>query len=103
MLLLFFLRQAPQGLMLHDLTDHQPALLALYQQLQPDVEAATARARIADLVDVRGNSINEKCSRIKEAFVREMADEVARHYYITGERGGPKGVQLPRALVQRAG
>ncbi len=102
-LLLFFLRQSPAGLMLHSLTDYQSALLALYQQLQPDVDITTARARIADLVDVRGNSINEKCSRIKEAFVREMTDEVARHYYITGDRGSPKGIQLPRALVRWAG
>lgn len=102
-LYLFFLTQPPEGLMFHDLPDHRAALLALYQRLQPGLEADTARARIAELCDVRLNSVNEKCSRIKAAFVAALPERLASFYYVAGQRGGCKGVALPRELVRWEG
>lgn len=45
------------------------------------------------------NSINEKCARIRGAFVGQFDDYMARHYYIDGERGQAKRISLPRNLV----
>jgi hypothetical protein len=45
------------------------------------------------------NSINEKCARIKAAFLGEFDDYMAKYYYIDGKRGEAKGIALPRDLV----
>ncbi len=54
---------------------------------------------IDDVTDPTRNSINEKCSRIKQAFLREFDDSIARNYYITGERGEAKRILLSRDLA----
>ena len=55
---------------------------------------------IEDICNPLENSINEKCSRIKEAFLSQFNDEIAQHYYITGKRGYPKLITLDRTLVR---
>ena len=45
------------------------------------------------------NSINEKCARIRAAFVNKFDEHLAKNYYITGNRGGVKKITLPRDLV----
>jgi hypothetical protein len=45
------------------------------------------------------NSINEKCARIRSAFIREFDESLAKNYFVTGERGEPKKISLPRDLV----
>ena len=64
---------------------------------EPDMEM---RQSVANLVDPLSNSLNEKCSRIREAFLREMDDSIACHYYITGDRATPKRIKLDRKLVE---
>ena len=54
---------------------------------------------IDDLVDSTGNSINEKCSRIRAAFVSRFSDDLAKNYYITGSSGQAKYIPLDRGLV----
>jgi hypothetical protein len=51
------------------------------------------------MTDARSNSINEKCSRIKEAFVSKIDESIARNYYITGSKSEPKSITLDRSLV----
>jgi hypothetical protein len=45
------------------------------------------------------NSINEKCARIRGAFVGRFDDHLTRHYYIDGLRDEAKKIALPRDLV----
>jgi hypothetical protein len=45
------------------------------------------------------NSINEKLSRIREAFVKNISEEYAKSYYVSGERGEVKKIRLDRKLV----
>ncbi|GHT45364.1 hypothetical protein FACS189440_01230 [Bacteroidia bacterium] len=45
------------------------------------------------------NSINEKLSRIREAFVKNIAEEYAKFYYVSGERGDVKRIRLDKKLV----
>mgnify|MGYP000246638980 FL=1 len=46
---------------------------------------------IRRLVDVTDNAINEKCSRIKEAFLKVEDDFIARNYYIVLDRHEYRG------------
>lgn len=95
---LFFLRH-PEGVMFKRLYEHKEELIDLYKEvsLREDMEAM--HRSIEELVDPTKNSINEKCSRIKEAFVKIMDDKFARHYYITGDRGSEKRILLDRSMV----
>ena len=54
---------------------------------------------IVDVTNPMQNSINEKCARIRAAFVGQFDDYMARHYYIDGRRGEAKKIILPRDLV----
>ena len=57
------------------------------------------RRSIDDVTDPTRNSINEKCSRIKQAFLREFDDSIAHNYYITGGRGEAKKILLPQEMI----
>ena len=62
-----------------------------------DVEAM--RSSIDTLTDPFDNSINEKVSKIKKAFLNVVSDRIAQHYYIRGEAGTAKSITLDRSLV----
>ena len=96
---LFFLKH-PQGVMFHDLVDHRNELLDIYGRTTNSSSNREITKRIEDLTDIRSNSINEKCSRIKEAFVKEMHDSIANNYYINGGRNTVKKIPLPSDLIQ---
>ena len=96
---LLFLRH-PEGIMFKLMSEWKNELLGLYCRCsgrQPDEEM---RQSVEKLTDPLSNSLNEKCSRIREAFLREMDDTIARNYYITGDRATPKRIQLDRELVE---
>jgi len=97
-LYLFFL-QHPNGIMLHDLVDHKKEILSIYNKITNSSEPTEIIKRIDDMVDMTNNSINEKCSRIKEAFVSKIDDSLAQHYYVNGKRGAPKKVSIPSNLI----
>ncbi len=95
---LFFLLH-PEGVMLKHLCDHREELLNIYKYLSYRETRRDEEQSIHELVDPTKNSINEKCSRIKEAFLRNFEERLAQNYYITGERGAEKGIRLNRDLV----
>lgn len=95
---LFFLRH-PEGVMLKYLCDHKAELLGIYKLLSGRESLDEMTISIDELTDPTNNSINEKCSRIKEAFLKRFDDRIARNYYVTGERKKEKGIRLGRDLV----
>ena len=95
---LLFLRH-PEGIAFKDLPDYRQELTDLYRMLRPTGLTARARASIDDVTNPLSNSINEKCARIRAAFLTQFDDRLAQHYYITGQRANPKLITLPRELV----
>ena len=95
---LLYLRH-PEGIMFSYLPDYRSELLKLYELISGRDNREDIRRSIDDVTDPTRNSINEKCSRIKQAFLREFDDSIARNYYITGERGEAKKILLPREMV----
>ena len=89
----------PEGIMFSYLPDYRDELLHLYEMISGRDSREDIRRSIDDVTDPTRNSINEKCSRIKQAFLREFDDSIARNYYITGERGEAKKILLPREMV----
>ena len=89
----------PEGIMFSYLPDYRNELLHIYGLMSGRDSHEDIRRSIDDVTDPTRNSINEKCSRIKQAFLREFDDSIARNYYITGERGEAKKILLPREMV----
>lgn len=95
---LLFLKH-PEGIMFKYLPDYREELTEIYIKLKPLGLTDRAIHSIEDVTNPLLNSINEKCARIRGAFVGQFDDHLARHYYIDGKRGEAKKISLPRDLV----
>lgn len=95
---LLFLRH-PDGLMFKELPDYREELTEIYLQLKPNGLTERVQKSIEDVTDPTKNSINEKCARIRGAFLEQFDNHLAKHYYINGLRAKPKKIALPRELV----
>lgn len=95
---LLFLRH-PEGIMFKFLPDYREELARIYAELRPVGLTDKALQSIEDVTNPLLNSINEKCARIRGAFVGQFDDYMAKSYYIDGLRGEAKKISLPRNLV----
>lgn len=95
---LLFLKH-PEGILFKHLPDYREELIGIYAKLRPLGMSERAVQSIEDVTNPLLNSINEKCTRIRSAFVGQFDDRMAKHYYIDGPRGEAKNVALPRDLV----
>ena len=89
----------PEGIMFKHLPDYREELTEIYVKLKPYGMSDKVVQSIEDVTNPLLNSINEKCARIRGAFVGQFDDHLARHYYIDGRRGEPKKIALSRDLV----
>ena len=95
---LLFLRH-PEGITFKQLPDYREELTRIYNQLKPAGLTDRAIQSIEDVTNPMLNSINEKCARIRAAFVGQFDEYMAKSYYIDGLRGEAKKIALPRNLV----
>ena len=95
---LLYLRH-PEGIKFSNLPEYRKELLSVYEMISGRDSREDIRRSIDDVTDPTRNSINEKCSRIKQAFLRVFDDSIARNYYITGERGEAKKILLPQDMI----
>ena len=95
---LLFLRH-PEGIVFKTLPDYRKELTHLYDRVKPWGLTDRTLQSIEDVTNPLLNSINEKCARIKKAFLGMMEGNLAEHYYIKGTRGGVKKVSLPRDSI----
>lgn len=98
-LFLLFLKHE-EGIYFKDLIDYKDELTEIYAHITNRIQLMIISGSIEKVVDPTQNAINEKCSRIKEAFLARMDSEIASNYYITGKRGERKRIILPRNLVE---
>ncbi|MDD3300894.1 MAG: hypothetical protein PHV91_08760 [Bacteroidales bacterium] len=97
-LYLLFLKH-PEGILFKELTDFRTELMDIYKNITLRESPDKARENIIRVTDPHDNSINEKCSQIRIAFLKVVSEEIAENYYITGRRGEPKNITLDRELV----
>ena len=89
----------PEGIAFKHLPDYRKDLADIYAKIRPLGLNDRVLKSIDDVTNPLLNSINEKCSRIKAAFLSEVDASLADHYYITGKSGEEKKITLPRNLV----
>lgn len=108
-LYVLFLRH-PEGIYFKDLPDYRRELGFTYQavrnkkndidkRMSQNLEMPVENESINKLTNPFENSINEKCTRVKESFLLLMHESVAETYYITGNRGDVKRVKLPAEMI----
>lgn len=95
---LLFLKH-PEGILFKHLPDYRKELTEIYVKLKPYGLSDRVVQSIEDVTNPLLNSINEKCARIRGAFVGQFDNHLAKHYYIDGLRGEVKKIALPRDLV----
>lgn len=96
---LFYLRH-PEGVQFSYLQDHVKELHHIYGRLSRNDDPKKMEESIASLINPFNNSISEKCTAVKNAFLKQVNEDVSKHYYIRGVQGGKKGIALNRELVE---
>ncbi len=103
----------PEGIEFKRLSDYRDELLGYYMATAKLMDKQTITESVDMLVNPLNNSINEKCSRIKNIFLNMMDQYTANYYIISGhvqkhfvgssrvwyER--LKNIKIPRELVIR--
>ena len=95
---LLFLRH-PEGIIFKHLPDYRKELAEIYQKIKPLGLNERAIQSIEDVTNPCLNSINEKCARIRGAFISKFDESLAKEYYIFGWRGKAKKISLPSDLI----
>lgn len=106
---ILFLRHE-DGIAFKDLSDHGVELETIYRaikQKRNDIDEKLASKtntpslspNVQKLINPLDNSINEKCTRIKEAFIVHFHESIAQNYFILGGRQSNKQIILPRNLI----
>lgn len=95
---LLFLRH-PEGIRFKELADYYAELLEIYMKMEPAGSLIRQKQSVFDITNPCSNSINEKCARIRQAFVANFDDRLACHYYVTGKRGQAKRITIDPSMV----
>ena len=96
---ILFLRH-PEGILFKQLSNYHDELLSIYRNITVNENIDRVMESIRALTDPLNDSINEKCTRIRAAFLVVIAENLAQHYYVTGKRGEPKKIILDRNFVE---
>jgi len=96
---LLFLRHE-EGINFSFLPDYREELLEIYRSLLNYRTIAAMKKSVEDVTDPVSNSINEKCARIRRAFVSALGEFKAGPLCITGPRGSEKRISIDRTLVE---
>ena len=99
----------PEGIEFKKLSEYREELTGYYMATAKMMDKEKAEESVDHLVDPLDNAINEKCSRIKKAFL-ELMDEYRASYYLISSHTQKhiagrvwyerlKVITLPRELV----
>lgn len=90
----------PEGIAFKDLVDYREELEDIYADVRGRVLTSEMRQSVIMATSPFNNSINEKCARIREAFVAKFDERLAEPYIVRGRRGEPKCISISRDLVE---
>lgn len=96
---LLFLRH-PEGILFKSLPDYRVELAELYLKFRGGELSDREYQSVLDVTNPFNNSINEKCARIREAFLDKFDVHLAHYYCIDGHKGEPKRIALPTNLIE---
>ena len=88
-----------EGIDLQKLPEYKDEMMEIYLKLSNRGLLDHIKSSVEALTDPLDNSIHEKLSRIKSAFVSHFHDSLASYYYITGAKAQLKTIAIDRNLV----
>ena len=89
----------PEGIVFKALPEYRNELTSIYANLKPNGLTEKESRSIEDVTNPLSNSINEKCSRIRQAFLDIVEEELLHYYIVSGKSGAAKQIVLPRDMV----
>lgn len=89
-----------EGILFKDLPKYKKELMDIYSKISNRTSLESIQKSVNDLANPYSNSMSEKCSRIREAFMKSLDKRLAKHYCISGDRNGLKRISLDRSLVE---
>lgn len=93
-----FLRH-PKGINYLDMGDYSDELYRIYRKISPRFDSDKLNKSISSLVQYDSNDKSICTSRIKKSFLAQIDDSLASKYYIKGDQGDVKGIELDRSMV----
>ena len=97
--LYFLFLNHPEGIVLQHLEEYHKELMNYYKQTNGGVVTPRMEESIKKLETYGNNQLNVVITRIREAFCSKFDERLARHYFISGERGQAYKIGLPQALI----
>lgn len=98
--LYFLFLKHPDGIYHSSLSEHRNELYEIYGSIATMGDLHEMRTRIDDMVNALSDSASQKMSRIKRVFEEAIGPDLAAHYYIKGEPGQKKKIELKRELLE---
>lgn len=98
--LYFLFLNHPEGIVLQRLEEYHKELMNYYKQTNGGVVTPRMEESIKKLETYGNNQLNVVITRIREAFCSKFDERLARHYFISGERGQAYKIGLPQALIR---
>jgi len=90
----FLFMRYPDGIYHSSLSEHRNELYEIYSSISTMGDLTEMKYRIDDMVNALNDSASQKISRIKRVFEDAIGPDLAKHYYIKGESGQKKKIDL---------
>jgi len=90
---------SPEGILLHDLHQHQALLIAWYRAISGIVDDEKMIRSINSICDPNSESATQKISKINRAIRSFIGPIYSAYYVISNEALKPKRITLPRDLI----
>jgi len=97
--LYFLFLKYPEGIYHSSLSEHRSELYEIYSKISTMGDLLEMRERINDMVNTLNDSASQKMSRIKRVFEEAIGRDLAKHYYIKGDAGQKKKIDLDRNMI----
>ena len=97
--LYFLFLKYPEGIYHSSLSEHRTELYEIYSKISTMGDLLEMRERIDDMVNTLNDSASQKMSRIKRVFEEAVGRDLAKHYFIKGDAGKKKKIDLDRNMI----
>ncbi|MEN9981858.1 MAG: hypothetical protein RL542_1645 [Bacteroidota bacterium] len=94
----FFLIQT-EAIDIKDLKNHEKLLLSIYKNVSNQLSLDKMKESIQELVNPENESIYTHISRIKKEIQNHFEPHVAHQYFINGDKGKPKKINLSKDKI----
>lgn len=97
-LYIFYLKQE-KGVSFMELSNYRQDLLDIYAKLRPSASKQDASKRIDELIHPQGDSFNSVKTHVNSIIKKSVPSTLHKFYQISGKRGEPYRINIPRHLI----